>query len=363
MSRQQPGKKNPPLAQEQTLAGWKIPKLQHRQRDNPAFSVQLSKWDIPASQHIGAARLAKAESEVLQLSRLLDPANVEEIPKGCIKTQGFRGRISDEQIVNIALETATTLFSVAFAGTLTRCCPLWAYSGYLQHNEREHHFVHLIQRTWVGSIISRSLSTYLKASPTNVDGTEKRQTLQKFLWEGLHPKKIRLPPTILPLESAAEEEPWMELYDQHSGTGRSSDTSLLRRGLPAGRKSGRSSRTWTRKKKATQYFPHLAPVATADRHPWVAAFQDLPTGEAFEHKGRTARASGIYINTTGTSSRGLTLTRVAHVILMETDWRSTNHKQVFGRCHRIGQRAKVVFTYVFQNTQIECEQLALRTWR
>ncbi|GKZ86129.1 hypothetical protein AnigIFM56816_000980 [Aspergillus niger] len=134
-------------------------------------------------------------------------------------------------------------------------------------------------------------------------------------------------------------------------------------GFSAGRKSGRSSRTWTRKKKATQYFPHLAPVATADRHPWVAAFQDLPTGEAFEHKGRTARASGIYINTTGTSSRGLTLTRAAHVILMETDWCSMNYKQVFGRCHRIGQRAKVVFAYVFQNTQIECEQLALRTWR
>ncbi|PYH36519.1 uncharacterized protein BO87DRAFT_453531 [Aspergillus neoniger CBS 115656] len=60
---------------------------------------------------------------------------------------------------------------------------------------------------------------------------------------------------------------------------------------------------------------------------------------------------GIYIGTTGT--------RAAHVILMETDWCSTNHKQVFGRCHRIGQRAKVVFAYVFQNTQIECEQLAL----
>ncbi|OJI81514.1 hypothetical protein ASPTUDRAFT_193399 [Aspergillus tubingensis CBS 134.48] len=68
---------------------------------------------------------------------------------------------------------------------------------------------------------------------------------------------------------------------------------------------------------------------------------------------------GIYIGTTGTSSRGLTLTHAAHIILMETDWCSTNHKQMFGRCHRIGQRAKVVFAYVFQNTQIECEQLAL----
>ncbi|PWY63457.1 hypothetical protein BO83DRAFT_156983 [Aspergillus eucalypticola CBS 122712] len=51
---------------------------------------------------------------------------------------------------------------------------------------------------------------------------------------------------------------------------------------------------------------------------------------------------GIYIGTTGTSSRGLTLTRAAHLILMETDWCSTNHKQVFGRCHRIGQRASRV---------------------
>ncbi|KAL3260408.1 hypothetical protein ABHI18_004613 [Aspergillus niger] len=95
----------------------------------------------------------------------------------------------------------------------------------------------------------------------------------------------------------------------------------------------------------------------------ISQFQDLPTGEAFEHKRRTARAPGVYIGTTGTSSRGLTLTRAAHAILMETDWCSTNHKQVFGRCHRIGQRAKVVFAYVFQNSQIECEQLALRTWR
>ncbi|GAT25516.1 helicase [Aspergillus luchuensis] len=55
---------------------------------------------------------------------------------------------------------------------------------------------------------------------------------------------------------------------------------------------------------------------------------------------------GIYIGTTGTSSRGLTLTNAAHVILMETNWCSTKHKQVFGRCHRIDQRAKVVFAHV-----------------
>lgn len=81
--------------------------------------------------------------------------------------------------------------------------------------------------------------------------------------------------------------------------------------------------------------------------------------EAFEYKGRTARSPGIYIGITGTSSRGLTLTRATHIILMETYWCSTNHKQIFGQCYQIGQRDKVVFTYAFQNTHIKCEQLAL----
>ncbi|KAI9034734.1 uncharacterized protein KD926_006349, partial [Aspergillus affinis] len=107
------------------------------------------------------------------------------------------------------------------------------------------------------------------------------------------------------------------------------------------------------------HHPYLGLRNAADRSFWVDKFQELPTGASLIYKNEPARSPGIFVATTNTSSRGLTLTRAASLILMEVDWRSTNHTQAFGRIRRIGQTSPVVHDYIFQNTQEEEDQRAI----